>query len=223
MQLTQLIIEARRRLDDSRLPYQHSDVVLRRLATEGEREAADRARLIFDDTSDFLTYAVTSATPSLTLDPLVLLDVEIAATMQFTAGGRPRELQRIGVDMLSDRNPEWRTETGRPTHFCIIGNALRLYPAPSTDYPGTLALAVYRFPLDPLTGGAEPEIPERFHADLVDWMVYRASQPKDGEIYNPAQAQEALDAFERRFGKKRNAEAARRQGEQRRITTRYAG
>ena len=64
--------------------------------------------------------------------------------------------------------------------------AIGFYPAPAAEQAGkVIALHVVRRPLAPLTSAnmaAEPEIPEEFHLDLVEWGAWRALRNHDADI-----------------------------------------
>ncbi len=221
MNLGALITEARRRTSDTKLPYQHSDDEHAQAASEGEREACARASLLYDTTSSFCTFAVTAGKAVYELDPLIL-KVE-TALFQRTSGGRAKSLKRCGIDWIH-RQCDWASRTGCPTHYAIVGNTLRVWPTPTTASVGTLSMSVYRDPLDELRSpGQEPEIPLHHHIGLVDWMVYLASDNRDGELYNPALAAAALNAFEERFGRRHDADTMRRHEEQQSVNTCYGG
>jgi hypothetical protein len=216
-----LIAEARRRLSDRVQPYQHSDADLLAALTEGEEEAAERALLLYDDdTEEVCDYPVVASSARIELHERIL-QVE-TATLHLTTGGQPIRLRRQGADWMER---QVRDCSGRPHSWAIMRNGdLRLYPTPTANDVGTLHLAVYRHPLAPLTSaGMTPELPGRAHRALVDWVVYRACQPKDGEILNPELAREALTAFERRFGPPRDNDDERRRNERRQFTTTYPG
>lgn len=218
MQASAILALARQRLSDTEAPYQHAQVTMLDDLTEGESEAAERALLLFDDSSSFCELAVTAAKSIYAIDE-VIIRVETAA-LTLTSGGDPIPLVRKGADWLLAQS----ARSGRPSAFAIIDRTLRLWPTPAANDVGTLAIAVYRLPTDPITSaGQEPEIPARHHRYLADWIVYRRCQPKDGEIINPEMAGDALVAFERRFGPPRDADSSRRHLEQRRVTTPYGG
>lgn len=218
MDLGELIAEFRRRADDTAGTVLYDDAALARFASEGEREAAERGLLLYDDTSESITtYAVAPGNPRVTLDQAVFrVD---AATFTPTSGGRPLDLNLVGIDFVRAQ-PGWDSrEASRPWMAAVVGRELRLYPLPRVA--GTLQLAVYRYPLDPLEDdGDEPEIDAQHHDGLVDWMLYRAYATKDGEQGDDARSRLALSEFTDRFGERETADVNRRRGERRRVTTR---
>jgi hypothetical protein len=118
-----------------------------------------------------------------------------------TIDGQSRPLVRIHVRDLDPRGTEWMSETGDVDGW-VVGldtQALRLYRVPTVN--GTLRLTVQRLPLaDMAADDDEPEIDERYHERLVEWMVYRYFMTPDEEMRDPSAAQAAIQAFEAEFG-----------------------
>lgn len=219
MDLEQLIAEARRRSDDREEPPFVSDEDYAPLASEAEREACIRARLLFDDsTAEVTEYAITAGSGLVTLHSSI--DVIAAAEFKPDAGGRRQPLELIGMDWIRDQC-DWSSRTSSRPRFLahVARHQARLWPTPALA--GTLYLTVYRLPLSALEGpGDEPEIAEEEHVGLVDWMLYRVYSDKDGELFDSARADAALAAFEERFGERPSADVRRRHRERRRSVTR---
>lgn len=216
MDLSELIVEYRRRAADNATPPIVSDTECARSATEGEKEACLRGRLLYDDSTDF-DVAITAGQTSITLDPLIL---EVtAASFLPTGSTQATELTLCGMDWIRDRC-DWQTlSCSRPWRIAQLRDTLRLYPLPSVA--GTLSLAVYRLPANPIEStDDEPEIPVQHHDGLVDWMLYKAFSTKDSELEDAKRAADALALFEQRFGERNNADVQRRHVERRRVTTR---
>jgi len=71
--------------------------------------------------------------------------------------------------------------------------------SPASPATGTITYA-------PQTVDVGPEIDERFHLRLVDWMLYRAFMSRDRqEKYNPDEAKVRLAEFEAEFGQRSSA------------------
>jgi hypothetical protein len=151
------------------------------------------------------------------LDPRI--DRIIAATFTPTGSTSATELDLTGMDWLREQC-DWATRScSRPYKLVHLRGEVRLWPTPSVA--GTLQLAVYRLPLSPMEADEDtPEIDEQHHDGLVDWMVYKAYQTKDGEQGDRERSQDALALFEARFGPRDSADVRRRQNERRRVTTR---
>ncbi|WP_339830009.1 hypothetical protein [uncultured Arenimonas sp.] len=222
MELEALFAEYRRQADDNASPQLTSNATLFDWVNEAEREAAIRASLLFDDTSSFLSIAVVAGTHTYPLDARIHAIEN--ASLQLTAGGRPTDLDLVGMDKIQS-DCDWKTKTGRPryaVHRERLG--LRLWPTPSEYYAGTLSLEVYRYPFEKMIAlDDEPEIPEEHHLGLVDWLLWRTFSQKDGEQYDPGRANDALGRFEQRFGERDSADVMRRKRERSRVTTTYGG
>ncbi len=211
--------EFRRLADDASEPYLYSDVNIARWAAEAEREACVRANLIYDTTSSFLAITVVDGTATYAIDERI---VRIDRILYTPTNGTATKLTNVGIEWLEDADDGFQ-RTGKPTHFARTAQGtIRLWPEPDSGAVGALALAVYRLPLSDLEDGAdEPEIGIVHHEGLIDWMLYRAYQGKDGEASDPERSKYHLNEFEARFGPRPTAKQLRKQREQRRVTTRY--
>jgi len=217
MDLEGLITEFRRRTDDAVEPYLTSDADLAKLATEAEREACVRSRLLYDDE---LSYAVAPGQHTIPLQPFV--DMITHATFTAAAGGRPVEMDLLGMDWIREQC-DWSTRScSRPrvlAHVVTTPAKARIWPTPSGA--GTLVLTAYRYPRYELEDPSdEPEIAEEHHLGLVDWMLFRVYDQKDSEQYDPDRAGRALKLFTEKFGERDTASVQRRHRERRRCTTR---
>lgn len=78
--------------------------------------------------------------------------------------------------------------TGEPRLFYTDKDSgyVGFHPAPSADNAGLeVRLQVARLPLNPLTRNdlnAEPEIPQEYHLDLLEWATWRALRNHDADI-----------------------------------------
>lgn len=196
MQLSDLIAEARERTRDINAPYSCSDERFTRFANEAQREACRRARLLVDSSSADVCVISLQANTS-----VYALDRRILFVRRATIDGQSRPLVRIHVSDLDSRGSEWQTETGDVDGW-VVGmdtQALRLFRVPTVD--GTARLTVQRLPLDDMSADTDvPEISERYHEKLVEWMVYRYFMTPDEEMRDPTAAQAAITAFESEFG-----------------------
>ena len=79
-------------------------------------------------------------------------------------------------------------ETGDPRLFYTDKDSgyVGFFPTPSADAAGKdVRLQVARLPLNPLTRNdlnAEPEIPQEYHLDLLEWATWRALRNHDADI-----------------------------------------
>ena len=208
----------RQRADDTAEPYLWQDVDLFAWATEAEREACVRARLIWDETSAFLTLPLAPGQVVYAIDQRI--DRIDRVTVALDAGGRPRDLCLIGIDRIHE-STDWAPGVGRPDFAARVGNSLHLWPAPNQT--GTFSIACYRHPLAAMEMDSdEPEIPEEHHESLVDLMLYRAYSTKDSETEDQQRAAQALARFTANFGERNSANVIRKHRERRKITTRMA-
>lgn len=219
MDASALLAEYRRRADDRTEPYYVDDDEAMRLASEAEREACMRGRLIFDDTTEGIAvYDVASGQTVLQVSSLVLrID---HATFKPTTGGRERSVPLTGVDWIREqRGSEDREATYVEALAHVERTQVRLFPSPRVT--GVLRLQVYRLPQFAIESPSdEPEIAEEHHDGLIDWMLYRTWGAKDSEQEDPARAAQALADFTARFGERPTADVMRRHRERRRVTTR---
>lgn len=192
------------------------DVDLLAWASEAECEACLRARLIWDDTSPFLTIPLVVGQDAYAINPII--DRIDRVVLTLAAGGRPRDLRLTGVDDIA-KSQGCGPDNGRPQSVARIGSSLRLWPTPSTA--GEIRIECYRLPVYPMEApGDEPEIDEVHHKSLVDFMLYRAYSTKDSEAMDDARAAQALHRFTENFGERPTANVMRKHREMRRVTTR---
>lgn len=185
---------------DNTPKYLWSDDLLCKLATEAEKEAAARARLLVDSvTADVCVKDLDAGTRYMVLDPRVIFvrRVKLASRELPLA-----KIHRRDLDMIL---PGWEDETAsETTNYCSNYHNGRIYfisPLPVDD---TVRLTVVREPLFALklSGPAkDPEIPARYHEKLVHWMFWRALSMRDvEEKYDPVVAKQQHDEFESVFG-----------------------
>lgn len=221
MNLAALIAMARERLDDEIEPYLVGDASLAGWATEGEREACLRARLLFDDEpGEVTTLPLALGQGVYRLDPRALFVV--SAAILWSGETRLHALDLKGLDWIRDQSRRI-SSYGTPQVLADDGRA-RVHVWPRPVRPGRLQLVVYRAPMRALVDPTdEPEIAPEHHDGLIDWMLYRAFQIKDREIEDVSRAALALRDFTLRFGERPTADVLRRHRERRRTTTRYGG
>lgn len=219
MDASALLAEYRRRADDRAEPFYVDDDEAMRLASEAEREACMRGRLIFDDaTEGIAVYDVASGQTTLQVSSLVLsID---HATFRPNSGGQERALRLAGIDWIREqRDGEGRQATYVEALAHVERTQVRLFPIPRVA--GVLRLQVYRLPQFAIESlSDEPEIAEEHHDGLIDWMLYRTWGAKDSEQEDPPRAAQALADFAARFGERPTADVMRRHRERRRVTTR---
>lgn len=223
MQLTELVAECRRRLDDTVAPYLWSDAELIAHLNEAEREACIRSRLITDrSTAGIVVISLVAGTASYNLSPLV---IEIR---RAKVDGQHAPLTHTSLEALDREYTNWESSQGDPRQFFEADHDIQIVPKPREN--GTLRLVVYRLPLtdmvlptDPVTPGAKnaPEIPAEFHLQLVPWALHRAYLKRDNDTYDETRSNAHLAEFEANFGRRPDANVRRKQREKRPRTVRF--
>lgn len=178
------------RLDDVPAPQLWSDADLNYYLNEAEREAAIRMRCLTDSTTFTLTLA--DGTRAYDLDPLILEVFD--ARLQ----GKPAPLGKTSPGELDQNVWDWRSHVGDVSHWFVENwNQLSVYRIPGADQAGgIITLSVVRRPLVEMEGDDdEPEIPEHFHIDLLDWAEHLAFLKNDADTFQKDRA----DAAEARF------------------------
>jgi hypothetical protein len=192
----EVIRQARVRCDDMTQPYLRSDALMLLDLTEGQVEAARRARLLVDSTTAAICELEYEAG-----DVVLDLDPRVIFVRRARISGESRPLQKVRREDLDRERPGWEDETGTPTHI-VMGmesRKLRFYPTPSED--GTAYLTVVREPLADV-GRLEDdlELSGRHARGLVEWLRHRYYGTQDSETRDDKKAAEALVAFEIEFG-----------------------
>ncbi len=189
---------------DAESVYSITTRQLVRWCGQGERVAcrSGDARLIYDeDTSATCTITLVEAQRAYPLDERVI------RVDRMLYGGA--DLEKTTASGLDDLRPGWRQyDAGAPGAAYIRGHKLYLDRVPAAAQAGeAIALHVWREPLKEAKENEAPEIPARYHEDLVHWLVYRAKSRADSAMYDSAGAAEARRMFERRFGAEMEAKA----------------
>lgn len=183
--------------------------------TEAVNEAAERALLIEDHT--------TPAACTITLQPGVgeyKLHPAVLRIKRLSWNGRP--LSETSTEELDDEHLAWETLPGRPCRFVHTGSdTLRLFRIPRAEdiaVASTLALTVYRTPLEPYSadnGSEVPELKTLYHDRLMQWMYRCAYLKKDSETFDPNAAAKHEAAFTASFGQRPDANVQRKRRDKR--------
>lgn len=211
MNLGELRLALRSRLDDTIVEYLWSDSELNRYLNEATNEACLRARLLVDSTSAAVTpITVTAGVSQYPVHKSVFYIDRVFHT------GSKRELQKIGHDELDEKFMKWPDDNGVPTKFLMDMNyyhvpgeddhthRLTIYPTPLEN--STLQLTVFRLPLEAMeSDGDVPELPPHAHADLLHWACHLAYLKRDTDTENLGRAQMYAQLFEQSFGPKPDA------------------
>lgn len=214
MTLSELVAAFRTRADDEAQPYLWEDTEVAQYLNEAEREAAERALLIHDETTAAVcTLTVVAGTASYPLHASIL-KIE-RATLASTGD----TLTVTSRDKLDQSWPGWETATGTPQHLVEDGDGnATLVPAPTAA--DSVALAVKRLPLaDMAADNDTPEIGVRHHYRMLDWALHLAFLKPDADAHNPKAADYHEARFERSFGYRNDANVQRKQRERRPHTT----
>lgn len=211
MKVADFIEAFRDQVEDHAVPPFWSDAQIVRYLNEAVQEACERAKLI----EDRLTPAVCTVTlaPDVSTYPLHPSVFEIK---RVTFRGRP--LDETSVEEMDADCPGWETLKGLPRAY-IFEQASGIRPANirlvrTPTQADTLALTVYRGALKPLSADRDterPEIPERFHENLMDWVLHRAYLKQDADTFDPTKAAESKALFVQAFGERPDANVQRKQ------------
>lgn len=215
MKVSDFITEFRDTVKDHSVPPFWSSENIVRYLNEAVQEACERAKLIED--------RLTPAVCTVTLEPNVStyqLHASVFEIKRVTLRGRP--LDETSVEEMDDDCPGWENLKGLPRCFIfeptagIRSASLRLVRIPTQA--DTLALTVYRGALKPLSADIDhgkPEIPERFHERLMDWVLHRAYLKQDADSFDPSKAAESKALFVQAFGERPDANVQRKQRDRR--------
>lgn len=194
---------ARVMLDDTTGRHRWPREFLLRALDEAQREAAFRARLLYDDeTDEVCRIQLTPGIGEYAVDPRVF---EIDEVRRLSDG---QALRRVTLDELARTSPRWRSHRAHLPRCVLIDRltAFRLritiYPGQAeSDEPDTLVLGAFRYPLETIEDESdELEIPPQSHERLANWLCYRAYLDRDPDRYDPVRAQTHLEDFTRAFG-----------------------
>lgn len=201
MTLAEIIAQTRLRTFDTVEPYLFSDAEIIEFANDAQNEACRRARLIVDST----TKAVCSISLS-AAKKVYDLDARVIFIRRAKVAGEAYPLRRMSYRDLDRIAPDWQDEAGTPKAYVPDMDTGKLRPYPSPDAIATVALTVVRLPLVEMADMTdEPEINQRWHKSLINWILFRAYSKPDTDLQDPKRAQDGLALFEQEFGKKSTA------------------
>lgn len=203
--------------NDAVAPYLWSDVEIVGYLNDAVNEACERALLIEDKT--------TPAVCSITLvanQAGYTLHASIIKVKRLTFRGRA--LTETSVEAMDSDDPQWESRTGEPTRYILTGNhGLRMVPTPTVGE--AVALTVYRTPVSALAvspGTTTPEIPERYHQRLMDWVLRCAYLKPDSETFDKGASERYEAAFAGSFGARTDANVQRKQRDRRPHRVRFS-
>ena len=210
MTLAELIDIFRTRAEDIVAPYLWSDTEITMYLNEANKEAAERALLIQDETTALVcTLTLAADTATYALHPSILR-IERA---KLTSNGEL--LKIVAREYLDATWDKWESATGTPQY--IIENAdgnVRIVPTPTAI--DTITLIVKRLPITPMSLPADtPEISSRHHYRMVDWALHLAYMKPDADAGNKGAADRYDEEFSRSFGYRLDANVQRKQRDRR--------
>lgn len=188
----EIITEARRLINDDRVPFRYSDTDMLGFVNQTlKRMAMFRPDL-------FLQIGDVSTTPNTTVQSMPADSIRLVEIFGIKDGNTITEVDR---DTFDQTYPGWRSETaGTPVNFMRHvrnPNVYFLYPRPTS---GVILLAEYaKVPTDytlndPITAPIDAYFPT-----LVDGVVYLA-ESVDDEHVNSGRAKLFLDSFTQALG-----------------------
>ena len=202
MNVEELVAQFRVDADDELAPFLWTEQAVITWLNEAEEEAVLRGRLLFDAVTPAICQL--PATADRATYPLHKLLYEIAhLRFKFNGDIRSEPVHLITRNELDRIRPDWRNETDdQPIRYAIQDEkTLQLVPTPRR--PGVLHIEGYRFPLKPLTDGAQtPEINTSHHRLLVHWALHRAFSKPDAETFDQVRADRSEKDFTRYFGQR---------------------
>lgn len=170
---------------------------------EAESEACLRGRLLHEaGNPELCELSVGPGDNVLTLHPALYELTHLA--FKLTGATRREPLRLVSTEWLDGHVSDWRDLIGTPLYAVQGDTTLRLVPSP--DAAGAVLLEGYRLPLS--TTGAF-EIHAAHHRHLLEWALFRAYSLPDAELYDPAKAAQAEQAFTDYFGARPDSDLRR--------------
>ena len=198
MELGQILTNYRLQTQDRIKPYKVPNEEAIFYFNEGQREAARRARLIVDSTTDNVAQVQVNAG-----DPLVPISPAIISIRRLRLRSRVVTLVKRQVRDMDFIAPGWDTSTNQSQPAVAVvdyqTDALLLYPTPKEN--DLLMMTVTREPLaDVEADGDVPEVNGRYHLGIIEWMKFKTYISEDTDLYDEKKALSALKRFEEEFG-----------------------
>lgn len=201
MTLQGLIAAFRVQANDKVEPYFWSDEEVASYLNHAQKEAAIRARLIYEVLDkDICSIDVIKGQPIYSLNPMLyeLSHVSFKANSD-NQGSRISIMSPEDMDGLC--GTDWRERSGSPRFAVQADKWLRLAPIPDAD--GLLFIEGYRTPKQMNLVDADtvsPEISELHHEHLINWALHKAFSIPDAEGFDPARSDQAERDFTEYFG-----------------------
>ncbi len=205
MELSELLVEARRLLDDNVVPPFWSDEEIVRHLNGAVDEAAIRTRVLQDSTSAAARIALAVGTSQYRLNPAIY------AVRRIRLDGVRDPLELVDTSMMDEQYPGWDDPTlaqhGTPTRavFDFRTGYVHVYPVPTAAI--TARMLVWRTALeterlDAADPSGPPAIPDAMHRELAYWAAAQCLLNPDQETRNTSLAAEYMGLFEAAYGRK---------------------
>jgi hypothetical protein len=200
MQAKTLIATAREDYleDTNPASYLWSDASLLRKCSEAERQACNRANLLYDDTTrQYTQILLRNGISTYALDSKLTVIENI-----FFDGNFVIKRSKYALDA---ENPDWRTDsgmTGKTVYAVVQGRSIRFAPMPDLADAGKyVSLEVFRLPDSEITSTSQEfEIPEENHRDLIYWVLHECYKKQDEDTFNQEKSDYYLARFDQIFG-----------------------
>ncbi len=220
MDVAAFIAEYRGVTRDNSTPPLWSDAEILGYLNDALNEACERALLLEDRTTPACcAIALVAGTDTYLLHASVIKVKRVSF--------RGRALTESSVEAEDRRDANWEGRTGEPQRYILTDGQLRLVPTPNASVTGqSLALTVYRRELTARSLAAPnntaPEVNERFHLRLMNWLYCRGYSKADAETFSSVKATEFETRFTADFGAKVDANVQRKRRDRRPPVVRYA-
>lgn len=186
----------RREMKDTVRPYFFEDDDLDAWLNEAETEAARRALLLVDSTSEATVLDLDAGSLGADLHPSVIYirRARLASTK--------RPLSPKVSRSMDEEVPAWEEATASTPHIFVPDwqtGFFRVYPP--SKVADVAHLTVVRKPLKEMVSDTDkPEIREHYHPMLLDWVKFRAYSTPDSDFFDQGKADKHEAAFVRNFG-----------------------
>jgi hypothetical protein len=187
----EIIVECRRLLNDTVIPYRYSDTMMLGYVNQTLKRTAVLRPDLFGEVGD-ITMVANTAMQELPAGAHRLIDI-----FQVKGGNAITEVDR---ETLSRHTPGWMSERGTPVNYIRhVRNPVRffLYPAPAS---GITLVGEYSMSPDDYTMDQEiTQPPPTFFGALVDGVMFLASSVDDEHV-NQGRTKVFLDSFTQQLG-----------------------
>lgn len=197
MTLDDLVDTLRVTINDTVSPYLWSVDDLELYINAAQQQATLRANLLFESSN--ATYCSIVLAPAVAVYQVHALVYEVRSVLLDN-----KLLTRTTKEHLNSEDEGWQTTTGTPTHYILTGQELQVYPTPVSV--GVLNMTVYRLPI---TIVSLPDIPERYHLQMLDYAAFLAYSKRDSDTSSTSISAQYINRFTANFGEAQTANITR--------------